>query len=177
MNQFRINGYQLFRRDRSGGGIIFYIRDNIPAKQLNIYSLPNDIEAIIIEINLWKRKWLLCGSYNPHEGMISYHLQHISKLIDFYISKYDNFLLLGDYNCEVKETPMDNFLCSYNLKNLVKKPTCFKNVNNPRTIDLILTNKSKSFYHTDVLKTGLSDFHKMIVTVQKFTFVKANPKI
>ena len=70
INQFRIDGFQIFRFDRSsnGGGIIFYIRDNIPAKQLNNYILPNDIEAIIIEINLWKRKWLICGSYNPHEG-------------------------------------------------------------------------------------------------------------
>ena len=46
---------------------------------------------------------------------------------------------------------MKTFLHTYNLKNLVKSQTCFKNVNNPRTIDLILTNKNKCFFHNDVI--------------------------
>ena len=50
---------------------------------------------------------------------------------------------------------------------LVKKPTCFTNVNNPSTIGLILTNKNKSFYHTDILETGLSNFHKLVFTILK----------
>ena len=106
-----------------------------------------------------------------------FHLEHIGKLLDFYVSKYDNLLLLGDYNCEEKDIVMEKFLCTYNLKNLVKKPTCFKNVNNPSTIDLIITNKSKSFFHTDVLETGLSDFHKMTFTILKSNYIKCNPKV
>ena len=33
-NQFRINGYKIFRLDRKrfGGGLIFYINENIPCK-------------------------------------------------------------------------------------------------------------------------------------------------
>ena len=117
MNQFRIDGVQLYRLDRCshGGGIFLYIRDNIPAKGLKQYKLPTDIEAIIIEINLWKRKWLLCGNYNPHEGRISYHLKNISKLLDFYLPKYDNILLQGDFNCEGKTNFMNDFLCTIAL--------------------------------------------------------------
>ena len=144
MNQFRIDGFRLYCLDRcsDGGDLILYIRYNMPAKKLQQYKLPNDNEAIIIETNLWKRKWLLCGNYNPHEGRISYHLENISKLLNFYLSKY-NILLLGDFNCEEKANFMNDFLCTYNLKNLVKKPTCFTNVNNPSIIGLILTNKNK----------------------------------
>ena len=72
---------------------------------------------------------------------------------------------------------METFLHTYNLKNLVKSPTCFKNVNNPRTIDLILTNKNKCFFHNDVIETGLFDFHQMPLTVLKCNYVKCKPKV
>ena len=36
---------------------------------------------------------------------------------------------------------------------------------NPTSIDLILTNKSKSFENSIALETGLSDHHKMNITV------------
>ena len=57
------------------------------------------------------------------------------------------------------------------------KPTCFKNPDNPSCIDLILTNCSRSFQNSSVIETGLSDFHKLVVTVMKTTFKKSNPKM
>ena len=69
------------------------------------------------------------------------------------------------------------FFAHITFKNLVKKPTCFKNVNNPSTIDLILTNKNKSFYHTDVLETGLSDFQKLVFTTLKSSYIKLKRKV
>ena len=53
----------------------------------------------------------------------------------------------------------------------------FKNPNNPSCIDLILTNCSRSFQNSGVIETGLSDFHKLVVTVMKTTFKKSKPKI
>ena len=52
-NQFRIDGYKIFRLDnnRFGGGLIFYINENIPCKPLQEYvHLPN-FEVIAIEFN------------------------------------------------------------------------------------------------------------------------------
>ena len=43
-------------------------------------------------------------------------------------------------------------------------------------MDLFLTNCSRSFQHTNVISTGISDCHKMIITVLKTTFNKAKPK-
>ena len=54
-------------------------------------------------------------------------------------------------------------------KNLVKEKTCFKNVSNPSCIDLFLTNNALSFQHTETVSTGLSDFHKLVLTVLKTT--------
>ena len=57
------------------------------------------------------------------------------------------------------------------------KLTCFKNPDNPSCIDLILTNCSRSIQNSGVIETGLSDFHKLVVTVMKTTFKKSKPKI
>ena len=66
-NQFHIEGYQQFRADRNsnGGGLLLYVNSNIPAKQIEANVILFDVETINIEINLWKRKWFICGSYNP----------------------------------------------------------------------------------------------------------------
>ena len=58
------------------------------------------------------------------------------------------------------DTNLKDFCNLYLLKNLIKKPTCFKNPENPKTIDLMLTNRPRSFCNSDTLETRLSDFHK-----------------
>ena len=60
---------------------------------------------------------------------------------------------------------------------MINKPTCFKNPDKSSYIDLILTNFPKSFQNTCVIETGLSDFHKLVVTVMKTTYKKSQPKI
>ena len=58
------------------------------------------------------------------------------------------------------------------LENLTKEKTCFKNANNPSTIDFFLTNNSLVFQNTTTTFTGLSDCHKLLLTVSKTTFSK-----
>ena len=65
---------------------------------------------------------------------------------------------------------MNVFCNTYYFKCLVKEPTCFKNINNPSCVDLILPNKSLFFQHTKVIETGLSDFHRLTVTMMKSTY-------
>ena len=69
------------------------------------------------------------------------------------------------------------FLNLYNLINLVKQNTCFKNPDKPTCIDLILTNCPRSFQNTDTFETGLSDFHKLTFTVLKQHFPKQKPRV
>ena len=92
-------------------------------------------------------------------------------------SLYDNFIFLGDFNATIKETSVKDFCDFYNLRSLINIPNCFKNYNNPTCIDLILTNRARSFQNSCTIETGLSDFHKMIVTVMKTTFRKLPPKV
>ena len=75
------------------------------------------------------------------------------------------------------DTNLKDFCNLYLLKNLIKKPTCFKNPEIPKTIDLILTNRPRSFCNSDTLETGISDFHELTVTVLKMFFKKQSPNI
>ena len=40
-------------------------------------------------------------------------------------------------------------------------------MNNPSSIDLIITNSTHGFQNTSTFCTGLSDFHELVVTVVK----------
>ena len=72
---------------------------------------------------------------------------------------------------------MNDFSESYNLSSLIRESTCYKNPENPSCIDLFLTNSPNSFQNSGVVETGLSDFHRMIVTVMKTSLQWLPPKI
>ena len=177
-SQFFIEGftkpYRLDRSDRQGG-IMIFIRDNIPSKTLSISPMSHDIECLFIELNFRNRKWLLNGTYIPHKSLGPLHLQQLGYTLDLYVGKFDNYLLLGDFNMEVSEDAMRVFCDTYDLKSLINVPTCFKSLSNPSSIDLILTNNPRSFMNTQVIETGLSDHHLMTVTVTKTHVPKSHP--
>ena len=180
VSQFNVQCFRTpFRLDRNknGGGIILYTRGYIIASKLTSFTFPNDIEAFFIEINLKGNKWLICCSCNPNRIFASNHLDHIAKGINTYSKKYEKILLMGDFNVGFTEANMAAFCNEYKLKALNKEPTCFKNNVNLSCIDLFLTNCLKSFENTLTMETGLSDFHKLIVTVLKVKHGKVPPKI
>ena len=126
-----------------------------------------DFEGIFVELNFRKKNILLSYSYNPHKNLISNHLNILGKILDAQMKIYDNFLVVGDFNSQMTESAMENFCGTHHLHNLIKDPTCFKNPDRPSCIDLLLTNFPKSFSKSQTLETGLSDFHKLTLTVLK----------
>ena len=96
---------------------------------------------------------------------------------DLFSSNYENVLLMGDFNAGLDNAVLKDFCNLHNLTNLINKATCYKNPNNPSCIDLLLTNFPKCFQNSCVIETGLSDFHKMVVTVMKTNLQKLEPKI
>ena len=125
-SQFIISGYSSpyrFDRNKDGGGILVYIREDIPSKLLNISYIASGIECLGTEENLRKVKWLVICSYNPHKNKISNHLENLSKVLNINLSQYERFLCIGDFNSEITEFAMKNFCDIYHLKNLVNVPT------------------------------------------------------
>ena len=88
--QFHIEGFNIpFRLDRNrhGGGLLLYVRNNINAVFLKSYVFPDNIEAFFIEILLKSCKWLICCSYNPNRINVATHLDEIGKALDTYSRK------------------------------------------------------------------------------------------
>ena len=77
------------------GGILLFIREDIPAK---LTDSQIKIEEFFIESNLIRKKWLLCCSHNLKYSQISHHLKETGKDLDVLASKYDNIILMGDFN-------------------------------------------------------------------------------
>ena len=134
-------------------------------------------EAFFVEMNLRKEKWLLSCSYNPNRENIENHLKTLSKSLALYSYSYENLIIVGDFNMCVEEISMTGFCDTFGLKSLIKDATCYKNPENPSSTDLILTNNPRRFQKSCVIETGLSDFHKMIVTVMKTSFQRLKLKV
>ena len=177
-NMLDIEGYSLpYRRDRNvnGGGVLVYVKEGILCRELKTKPSAENLEGIFLEINLRKTKWLFFAGYNNCKPNIGNFLRSIGPTSDYHMCRLENFILLGDFNSEITEYLMKEFCDTYNLKNLVTEATCFKNPLNPSSIDLILTNRIRSFQNTITLETGLSDHHKMVITVLKTFIPKRTP--
>ena len=177
LGNFLIGGFSKPYRldcDSLGGGILLYVREDIPSNLLEVETKP--IEGFYVEINLHNDKWLINCSYNPHQNMIGNHLRALSEKLDIYSSSSNKFIIVGNFNIEMEEQQIKAFCNNYGLKSLIRQPTCYKSPSNPTCIDLILTNAPQKFQSTCVLETGLSDFHLMTVTVMRNIFTKLKPR-
>ena len=85
-------------------------------------------------------------------------------------------MLFGDLNTEITEHHIESFLYEHELRNLIKEKTCFKNMQNPSCIDLLLTHNSYVFQQTTTICSGLSDCHKLVLTVLKASIPTGNPR-
>ena len=178
MNQFHIFGFKVFRLDRNrfGGGLILYINENIPCRPINDHPTFPNLELIAIEIHQNKRRWIFIGMYKPPSQNDWEFTSRLSSIIDYYSPKYENLILIGDFNLSIENQHLDALIQAYNLNNLINKPTCFQS-NIPTCIDLILTNKKDLFKLSNTFETGISDHHKLVSTILKSGSFRGTPKI
>ena len=103
-------------------------------------------------------------------GSIEREHQHYMGLLNFanLQEKFKFNLLLGNFNACADDETMKDFCSSYCLKSLIKQVTCFKNPEDPSYVNLILTNKPRSFHSRCVIEIELSDFHRITVSVSNF---------
>ena len=72
---------------------------------------------------------------------------------------------------------VNEFCDIFSLTNLIKQTTCLTpTAKYPSLMDIILTNRPRSFKNSVAIETGLSGHHKMVVTVLKCHFVRIQPK-
>ena len=125
LGQFYVEGFTMpyrLDRNRNGGRVIIYVREDIPSKILKKHKLPHDNEDIFIELNFRKVKWLLFGTYQPPpqpppppSQNDQNYFEALDKALDCY-SSYDRIVLTGDFNSEEQETCMETFFINTILK-------------------------------------------------------------
>ena len=71
---------------------------------------------------------------------------------------------------------LDTFCDLSHLTDLIHSETCLMKNHKP-TINLVLTNKPKSFFKTHTTETGLIDYHKLISTFFTSKAPRLKPKV
>ena len=169
MEQFIIEGYStiyiLEKYDR-GRGTMLIVKDKLLTSCLDKYCITDEIEIFCIELNIQKKVAVFCY-YNPNKLLLKHHLFQTESEIKFYSKTPENLIILGDFNTEIYDFNMESFCTRNNFKCIIKETTCYKNPDNLTCIDLSLTNCPINFQELSTLETGLSDFHKMVLTVFK----------
>ena len=65
-SDFNIIGFSPpYRLGRNGNGGGIMVRIDIPSKELNLLNIPRGNGCIFVEINVYKKKWLVGNLYNP----------------------------------------------------------------------------------------------------------------
>ena len=114
VSQFHIDGYfKRYRldRNRNGGGIIIYVREDIPNRTLTKHNFPDNIEVLFVALNFRKSKWLLGRMYHPPYQPDQYFFNTLNKALDVYFN-YENVLLIDDFNAQIGESHFDTFFRS-----------------------------------------------------------------
>ena len=110
--QFAIEGFaNPFRLDRNanGGGLLVYVRSDMPSHQLNSFKFSYDIECISFETNLRKKKWVLFSVYRPPTQSQENLFENLGRALDHYSENFENFMFIGDFNMTETEEQLKIF--------------------------------------------------------------------
>ena len=114
-------------RDRFGGGLMFYVNEQISSKVLSLESIPVNIELIFLEFTVKIEGG--CVLYRPPYQNEKYFIDHLSKTLGQLSRQYDKTVLIGDFNLTIDNKSLENFMTTFDLECLIKKPTCFQSSN------------------------------------------------
>ena len=88
---------------------------------------------------------------------------------------------MGDLHIDTADKTKDTYvllsdLCdTFSLTNIINGKTCFK-AQKGTSVDVLLTNRPRSFHKTVIFETGFSDHHKLILSVFRSYFIRIPPK-
>ena len=159
IGEYAIPGYNIFNRDRCnkpGGGVMFYVKNNINATEHT--SNNNENEVLCIDIGNEIKYRLILVYRPPNNTAINDQslYEHLSQLINNKIS-----IILGDFNCpEIVNTESstlvdfsnDNFLTQW-----VTDPTRGDNI-----LDLVFTTEDNIIKNIEIRDNISTSDHKSV---------------
>ena len=121
--QFAIDGFSKpYRLDitSNSGGLLFYVKANLPSKLIRSYNFPSEIQCIPIELNISTKKYILLSIYRPSNQNVNFFLDTLSEALDIYSKHYENIFIFGDFNATPENNDKINFMSNQCLSNLIK---------------------------------------------------------
>ena len=134
------------------------------------------LENMSIEFTLKNVPWSLIALYRPPKLSNDTFIREATTIIDRAYLRSDNVLVAGDLNYNMygtQNTPVHAL--SFDLTNLVKEPTCFREQRGTM-LDLFLTNRPSLFQCTGSFDGGLSECHHIIHTSTRQQIPGRKPK-
>eukprot|EP00112_Aurelia_sp_Birch-Aquarium-sp1_P026369 Seg932.4 transcript_id=Seg932.4/GoldUCD/mRNA.D3Y31 product="hypothetical protein" protein_id=Seg932.4/GoldUCD/D3Y31 len=182
--QLQIPGYKCETKHREtgqGGGVAFYVSDNIPYHRRHDLE-SNDLECVWIEIIFPKTKGFLVGViYKPPDS--SKHLtenfeEKLNEMLATVMAENKECILLGDMNCNYLERSehkeIKSIISNNGLKQLIKSPTRITNTSKT-LIDVIYSNDPEKINSIKVIPADVSD-HELLGCVRKVHSIKHSPR-
>ena len=167
-SQFKIYGYEIFRRDQSryDWGLLLYVNEEIPCNFWNQQTSSSSMEIIAMPFFQTKRKWLLLGIYKPPKQDNSEFLETMNVLWKGYTETYENIITLRDFNMTVENPKLRGFMQLHDMSYVINELTFFQSHDRTCT-DNILRNRKTMFKTSKTFESGLSDHHKLVSTIIK----------
>ena len=168
-------------RFASGGGVMLYVRSDIPQPRRHdleklVDCSESGLEIIIIKIITdSKERWMYVMGYKPPDIKTSLFVNTFSLMCDLILKESNNVIVLGDYNF-MSDNELKDLCISFDIHNLVNTPTCYKS-HSGTLVDVCLVSKSFRFQTTLNLDCWLSDFHNFICVTTKLSLPKRQPRI
>ena len=178
-----IPGYDIIRQDRnrSGGGVAIYVRDNIPyIKRDDLFG--QGLEAICLEIKKAKCKpFLVTTWYRPPNSPVEI-FDKFENFLHLAENKNIDLIITGDLNCNLLATKsnshtkkLTDLLDIYQLRQHIKTPTR-TTLDTKTLIDLIITKiEDTKVIDSGVIELGISD-HDLVYICHKISLPKQRPK-
>ena len=173
-----VPGYNIYRRDRpegKGGGIMFYVKDNISCSQIQ-WRCVNELECIGLNIILSPQmSFTLVGLYRPPSSKVTLFDQLSSILKECNLDK--EVILMGDFNINWEDKcnrrALKQIVNTFDLTQLIKGPTRITQTSKTQ-IDLIFSNKPERIIKSFNMITGLSD-HNLTLVARKLSKKRLSP--
>ena len=177
--QYNVKDYSMYRADRliadGGGGLIVYVNPCLPHRERHDIAFNQDgIESIVMEVMVKKEKWFFIHIYRPPRVSITFLRDSVDYMYQKCNYESKTIFVLGDLNVDFLKgkNPLQDTLDVFNLKNVIVGPTCFKSMQSPTAVDVILTNYCNRINSHLNINIGVSDFHSIIVASSKTTVKK-----
>jgi hypothetical protein len=174
---FNLNGYNMLscsRLDKTGGGVVLYIKDSLQYKQIDLMTgcTENCLETVGCGITLTNKKKIIVGCiYRAPNSELKLFESYMEKIANQIRNK--SVYLCGDFNFDLLKHNVHantslfiDQLYSYGLYPVIKRPTRITS-HSATLIDNIFTSELKAQIESGILIDDLSD-HLPIFQITKY---------